>query len=63
MKRFSFTGLALWVLCGAILALLMPGPAVAGWVSQSSGTAQWLMSVNFPIDASTGFVVGGGGTI
>jgi photosystem II stability/assembly factor-like uncharacterized protein len=35
----------------------------ASWVSQNSGTTHWLRSVDFPVDAQTGYAVGDTGTI
>jgi photosystem II stability/assembly factor-like uncharacterized protein len=38
-------------------------PAWAGWFDQTSGTANQLLSVHFPVDATTGYAVGNSGTI
>ncbi len=61
-KKYSFTRLALCVLCGASI-IVLPGLASAGWVAQTSGTTYGLFSVHFPVDAQTGYAVGVGGTI
>lgn len=58
MKRLTFPRLALCVLCGAGITVL-PGLVSAGWYSQTSGTTKDLHSVQFPVDAQTGYVVGG----
>jgi len=50
------------VLIPAVLFLL-PGYASAGWVQQASGTTNHLLSVQFPVDAQTGYAVGHNGTI
>ena len=39
--------------------LLTPLWASAGWVSQTSGTTKNLNAVQFPVDAQTGYIVGG----
>jgi photosystem II stability/assembly factor-like uncharacterized protein len=50
------------VLIPAVLFLLS-GYASAGWVLQNSGTTNYLLSVQFPVDALTGYTVGLSGTI
>ena len=60
MKRYSFSSFALCVLCGA---LLMPGLASAGWVTLLTGTIMDVWSVHFPVNASTGYIVGDSGGI
>jgi photosystem II stability/assembly factor-like uncharacterized protein len=39
--------------------LLLPALSFAGWVSQNSGTTNGLWGVHFPVNAQTGYVVGG----
>ncbi len=57
MKRFTFSRIALCILCGASIFAL-PSVAFGGWFPQNSGTSYWLYSIHFPVDDLTGYAVG-----
>jgi len=58
MKLLTLSRFALCVFCGASI-FVVPGLASAGWVRQTSGTTKNLNAVQFPVDAQTGYIVGG----